>query len=467
MLTRENLFPYQSRATDFIKNNPNCALWVDMGLGKTVSTLSAFADLYHGFEVDKLLVVGPKRVASQVWSNELEEWAHLQGLTVSKVVGTAKQCKDALNTRADIFTINRERICWLEDLIIQGKKQVRRWPWDMVVLDESQSFKSQSAQRWKSMRRLRKLFPRMVQLTGTPIPKGYSDLWAQMYLLDQGKRLGATETAYRERWFTPPGYGEFDWTVKDHAIPEIQEAVSDIVLTLREADYLTLPPVHFNPIKIKLSDEIRAKYKRLERDFILETFKGTTVTAVNAAVCRGKLLQLANGSIYVDGDGNFEELHDEKIEALLELLEFLPPPVLIGYSYKADKTRLARALTKFCGKRAVWRHLDKDADFEAFAAGQVEYGLAHPASMGHGLNALYKSGSENAVWFGLTDNLEWYLQFNARLSGGHRRAGRNVAIHHLLCEDTQDIRTYALLGKKDATQEDLKRDLVKLAQGLK
>jgi SNF2 family DNA or RNA helicase len=466
MLSRANLYPYQHRAIEFIKKHPNCALWVDMGLGKTVSALTAFGDMFHSFDVDKALVVAPLRVARQVWSDEIDEWSHLQGLRVAKIIGTPEQRLRAMaDTRADIYTINREQISWLEEQIIHGKKQVRKWPWDTVILDESQSFKSQTAQRWKSLRRLRRLFDKCVQLTGTPVPNGYGDLWAPLYLLDRGERLGETETAYLERWFEPPDmYSTYSWSLKDHAEKEIQAAVADLVLTMRAEDYLDLPPVLNNTVTVKLSDRVLKKYKKLERDYIMETFAGATVTAVNAAVCRGKLLQLANGSIYLNPQREYEELHDEKIEALLELLEFLPTPVLIGYGFVADKSRLGVALDKFCRSKQTWRVLNKDEDFDAFGAGQIDYAIAHPASMGHGLNKLYKSGSENAVWFGLTDNLEFYQQFNARLTGGHRRVGRNVVIHHILCEDTQDENTYALLTAKGATQDDLKKNMVELAK---
>lgn len=257
MLTRENLYPYQHRAIEFIKKHPNCALWVDMGLGKTVSALTAFADMFHSFDVDKALVVAPLRVARQVWADEIDEWSHLQGLRVSKIVGTEQQRLRAMDATADIYTINREQVAWLEEQIIHGKKQVRRWPWDMVILDESQSFKSQTSQRWTSLRRLRRLFDRCVQLTGTPVPNGYGDLWAQLYLLDRGQRLGETESAYQGRWFEAPDmYSTYSWTLKDHGAKEIQEAVADITLTMRAEDYLDLPPVLNNIVTVKLSDRV-------------------------------------------------------------------------------------------------------------------------------------------------------------------------------------------------------------------
>ncbi|HZT03673.1 MAG TPA: DEAD/DEAH box helicase [Steroidobacteraceae bacterium] len=463
MRERGDLYPYQNRVVEFIKSHENCAIWVDPGLGKTVSTLTAFADLRDAFDAERMLVVAPLRVARRVWHAEVQDWAHLQGLTVSRIVGTEKQRLAAMAQPAHIHTINRENVQWLENYIAPNRKQVRPWPWDLVTLDESQSFKSQSSQRWKSLRRLRKLFPRCVELTGTAAPNGYGDLWSQMFLLDRGARLGQTETAYRDRWFNPPEFGGFTWTIKEHAKAEIQQAVADITLVMRAEDYLDLPPVQYNRISVPLSPAIMKKYRALSREYILELGSGKLVTAVNAGVCRSKLLQLANGAIYVD-ERKYEVLHDEKLEALAEVLEGLPRPALIAYAFRHDRERLARFMGKFCGSHARFAFLDNDRAFDLFAAGQLDYGIAHPGSMGHGLNDLYRSGAEHAVWFGLTDNLEYYLQFNARLTGGHRRRGKAIVIHHILCDDTQDEETYSLITRKGATQDDLTSSLVRLAR---
>lgn len=475
MLTREQLYPYQGKASAFVKANPFCALWKDMGLGKTVSALTAGLDLIQSFEVRKILVIAPVRVARKVWSDEIKRWAHLQGLTISCCVAGEQQMtgmeadwrrRDLLKVGADITTINREQMQWLESLYIQGKRQIRHWPWDMVIVDESQSFKSQSSYRWKSLNRLRRLCSRFVELTGTPAPNGYADLWSQLYLLDRGKRLGESESAFQERWFDPPSYESYGWTLKEgYAAREIQDAVSDIVLTMRAEDYLALPPIVYNTIKIQMPDAARVKYKRLAKAYMYETYSGKVVTAVNAAVCRGKLLQLANGAIYVDSKRNYEVLHDAKIEALLETLEGLPAPVMIGYGFDSDVKRLAAPLEKFCGKTKTWRILSSDADFDAFRKGEIDYAVLHPASAGHGLNDLHLSGSEQLVWFGLTNNLEFYQQLNARLTGGHRRMGKNVVIHHLIMEDTADEDTLELLTRKDATQDALTRRMADIARG--
>lgn len=466
MLARDNLYPYQNRAIDFIKTHPNCAIWKDPGLGKTVDTLTAFSDLINSFEASRMLVVAPKRVAQRVWDAEVAEWSHLQGLRVAKIIGTPRERRAAISARADIWTINRENVKWLEEEFVVNRRLVSSWPWDTVVLDESQSFKAQSSQRFKSMRKLRPLFPRCVQLTGTPAPNGYSDLWSQLFLLDRGERLGHTETAYRQRWFTED-YSGYGWTLREGAAKEIQAAIADITLVMRAEDYLDLPPVTYNKVMVSLSPAVMDRYRKLAKYCIYEA-KQKTITAVNAGVLRSKLLQLANGAIYVDEHRNYETLHEEKIHALEEVLDGLPRPVLIGYSFVADRLRLAESLNRLCkGAHRTWRHLDGNNDFDAFAAGSVDYGLAHPGSMGHGLNDIYKSGAENAVWFGLTDNLEFYQQFNARLTGGHRRVNRAVVIHHVLCDNTQDVETFGLITRKGVTQDDLTRSIVNLARSVR
>lgn len=463
MRLREDLYPYQKKVVEFIKSHLNCAIWLDPGLGKTVSTLTAFTDLRYEFDAERMLVVAPLRVARRVWHAEVEEWAHLQGLEVSRILGTPDERIRAINTQADVYTINREQVQWLEEYIAPNRKQTRPWPWDMVVLDESQSFKSQSSRRWKSLRRLRKLFPRCVQLTGTPAPNGYSDLWSQIFLLDRGERLGQTETAYRERWFNLDWSG-FNYTLKDHAANEIQGLLADLTLVMRAEDYIDLPPVQYNRVNVPLSASVMKQYRKLQRSFVLEFLGGSVkILAANAAVCRSKLLQLANGAVY-NAEGKYEVVHDEKLAALEEILDGLPRPVLIGYSFRSDRERIAESLRRICGSTRKWAFLEDDRAFTRFGSGEIDYGVAHPASMGHGLNDLYKSGAEHAVWFGLTDNLEYYQQFNARLTGGHRRAGKNVVIHHILCDDTQDEETYDLITRKGATQDDLTSSIVKLAK---
>lgn len=456
MFDRCDLHPYQQRGIEFIKAHANCALWVDMGLGKTATTLTAFLDLLAEFDVRRMLVIAPLRVARRVWSDEIDTWAHLKHLTISRMVGTAQQRLAALRTAADIHTLGRENVQWLEAQFIQDNKQVMHWPWDMVVLDESQSFKSQSSKRWKSLRRLRKLFPRMVQLTGTPAPNGYGDLWSQFYLLDQGQRLGRTKTAFVDRWFTLEGYGQFKTPVlKRDADTEIHTAVSDIVLSLREEDYLDLPEVMHTFVRVQLPDEAMRVYKKMEREYRSEV-AGTPLTAVNAGVLDGKLLQLANGAVYIKGK-EWVEFHTEKLQALEELLEGISGKLLIAYHYVHDLERI-QAVLRNTGRS--WAVLRSDASFIQWADGQYEIGVLHPASAGHGLNSVYKAGAEDIIHFGLNASLELFQQVNARLTGGHRRAGKNIRVHSIIADGTKDEDYVELIQGKHDQQAGLKAALV-------
>lgn len=466
MRDRSDFYEHQGLVVEFEKSHPNCAIWVPMGGAKTVSTLTAVKDMMDSFEVSKALVIAPLRVARKVWSDEVGEWSHLTGFKVSKIIGDVKQRLKALNTPADIHTINRENTVWLTEQFIQEKKQIRHWPWDLVILDEAQSFKSQSAKRWKALRRVRRLFLRMVQLTGTPIPNGYQDLWAQMYLLDGGKRLGASESAYLEKYFIEKrGDGYSTWYLKPGAKEQIQDAIKDIVLAIRLEDYFDLPDVPFNAVRVALSPAALATYRKFERTYIAE-FEGTVVSAASAGVCAGKLLQLSNGSIYTgEGSGAFALFHDEKLNALIELLDGCDGPVLVAYGFRSDAQRIAGVLEKYCkevGK--VWRRADSDADLQEFADKKIDYLLLHPASCGHGLNDMYKSGCTNIVWVGLTNNLEHFQQLNARIAGGLRVLGRKVMIHAILADDTCDADTFAALTAKGATQDGLTRALVRSDQ---
>lgn len=426
-----------------------------MGAGKCVTTLTAFVDLQASFEALHMLVIGPLRVARMVWNAEVKEWAHLQHLTVVPIVGTVQQRMKALRTPADIHTIGRENTQWLEAQFIQNGKQTVRWPFDTVVLDESQSYRSQSSQRWKSMKRLRRLFPRMIHLTGTPASNGLGDLWAQFYLLDGGARLGATESAFRERWFNPPTHEFGKWLPREQSQAEISRAVADITLSLNESDYLDLPPVVENFVRVQLSPAAMQTYKKMEREFIAEV-KGKTLTAVNAGVLDGKLLQLAGGAVYTGEGREWVLFHDEKLAALEEMLEGIDGKVLVAYAFQHDLKRIEKALERSGRKWAVLR---TDASFEAWARGEYDVGALHPGSAGHGLNSVYKAGAEDIIHFGFNASLELYQQVNARLTGGHRRQGRNVKIHHIVADGTRDDDYVSLLKSKACTQDTLTRSL--------
>ncbi len=447
------MYQYQHRAVEWmretLKKFGGCALWVDMGLGKTIITLTAIIDMLFDFEIDKVLVIAPLRVARKTWADEVQEWAHTQGLTVSLIIGTPEQRRAAMKADADIYCINRENTKWLVDEHVHGRKLVQKWKWDTVVIDESSSFKSRAAKRWQSLRKVRQLFNYCVELTGTPSPNGLMDLWSQIYLLDKGARLGKTLTAFRDRWFDPPGYNQFKWTAKAHAEQEIMERLKDICLTLREEDYLELPPVVRNYIPAYLGPEERKQYQTLERHYVVE-INEKDITAVNAGVLAGKLLQLANGAVYTTAP-MWEAFHDGKIEVLLEILEQTEGPVMICYNFKSDLARLKTALTH---AKYDWDLLTDTKSEDRWNRGETDILLLHPGSAGHGLN-LHLSGSEHLIWFGLNWSLELYQQANARLIGGHRRKKRNVVIHHIVTEGTMDDDVIAALQDKDATQDRL------------
>lgn len=459
MLDRCDFKPYQDYGVEFLKTHDNCAAWMFMGAGKTVMAETAFADLQDSLQAKHMLAIGPKRVARRVWSDEVDEWQHLRGLSVERIVGSEDECFTAMRTAADIHTIGRERIPWLKAQFLDGRgksgKLKFRWPWDVVVADESQSFKSQSSQRWKALSDLRPYFPRLWKLSGTPSPNGYSDLWSQFFLLDRGERLGETEADYKGRWFTPPTGMFAKWNLSIAGAVQIQDVLRDIVLSLREEDYLDLPPITNNFIRVTLSAAALATYKKFAREYIAEV-AGHTLSAVNAGVLDGKLLQLANGACYIGKDREWVLFHDAKVDALDETLEGLTGKALVAYSYKHDLARIQKvceARSKEDGK--TWCILKTDDSFDRWARGEVDWGILHPASAGHGLNDMYKAGCEDIIHFGLTNNLEWYDQVNARIGGGHRRVGRNIRVHHIVADATRDDDYVKLLRNKALTQDGL------------
>lgn len=434
-----NPYPYQRRAIQHILDNPAAGLFLDMGLGKTVITLTAVAELMHDrFEVGKTLVIAPLRVADSVWTAEAEKWGHLRYLKISKVLGDRKKRMAALETPADIYVINRENIPWLVE------HYRRRWPFDMVVIDELSSFKSSNAKRFRALRKVRPLIRRIVGLTGTPAPNGLIDLWPQIYLLDQGERLGKTVTQYRDQFFRPGkrnGHIVYEWIVKDP--DEIYRRVEDIVISMKASDWLDMPEKIERIVKVKLPEEARQKYKQLERDLILR-FTDGDVVAANGAVLVNKLLQLAQGAAY-DENGDVKFFHDEKLNALEDVIEASAgKPVLAFYIYQHD---LARIQKRFPQARV----LKSSREVSEWNAGKIPLLLAHPASAGHGLNL--QAGGNIICWFGLPHSLELYEQANARL---YRQGQREkVIIHHLVAADTFDEAVMEALKRKAVTQQDL------------
>lgn len=410
-------------------------MFLDMGLGKTVITLTAIAELMHDrFEVVKVLVIAPLRVAESTWEEEKKKWDRLRHLKISKVLGTEKERIAALKTSADIYIINRENVKWLVDLYRTN------WPFDMVVIDELSSFKSPKAKRFRALRKVRPFIKRIVGLTGTPAPNGLIDLWPQIYLLDQGERLGKTLTGYRERYFEPDKRNQnviFSWKPKEGAEDAIYKKLSDICVSMRAEDYLDLPERIDNVIPVSLSKEAMEKYKRLERDMLLP-LADKDIVANTAAILASKLLQMANGAVY-DEEGGVQEIHDEKLRALEEVIEAANgKPVLVYYAYRHDLDRLKKFL-KNC------RILNTPEDIKEWNKGSIPVMLAHPASAGHGLNL--QTGGNIIMWFGLTWSLELYQQANGRL---HRQGQKeNVIIHHLIAKGTMDESVMKVLKNKE------------------
>lgn len=410
-------------------------------MSKTVSTLTAINDLmYDYFDISKVLVIAPKRVAEDTWTTEAEKWDHLNHLTISKVLGSAKERKAALAAEADIYVVNRENVRWLVEYL--GK----RWNFDMLVIDELSSFKSHKSQRFKYLKRVLPLVDRVVGLTGTPAPNGLMDLWPQIYLLDQGQRLGKNITAYRNRYFFPSkmnGHIVYAYEPKEGADQAIQRQIGDITVSMKAEDYLQLPERIVNDIQIKLDPKVMKKYQELEREQIME-LDGEVITALQAATVYNKLLQLANGSIY-DDEKNIIELHDQKIEALKGIIdEAQGHPVLVFYNFKHDYQKLKKAFPDA-------RTLNGSADIKDWNAGKIDLLLAQPASMGHGLNI--QAGGHIIVWYGLNWSLELYQQANARL---YRQGQKEtVIIHRLIARGTVDEEVIKRLEHKDVTQESL------------
>lgn len=435
-------YPHQQAGIDWITGHPAGALFWGMGTGKTVTTLTAVDRLLNDYLEDgPVLVIAPKRVAENTWSKEADKWEHLRHLRVSRVMGTVKQRYAALMAPADVYVINRENVVWLVELM---QKWPGGWPFGIVVIDELSSFKAASAKRWKALRRVRGRIRRIIGLTGTPRPNGLEDLWPEIYLLDQGERLGRTLTAFRSRYLVPEkmnGHIVYSYRPKDGAEAEVYDRLSDICMSIRKEDVLRLPGQIYEDIELTPPPSLLKKYKQFERDKVLECLdaEGQIVAGTEAALTN-KLLQFANGAIY-DTDGGVHLLHDIKLDALEELLEEAGGEnVLVLYAYKHDAERIRQ--------RIPCRSLDRPEDIDAWNRGEIPVALAHPASIGHGLNL--QEGGHIIVWFGLTWSLELYQQANERLN---RPGQQHVCrIYHLILKGTHDERVLKALTNKDKGQ---------------
>ena len=433
---------YQRYATDFILAHPEAAILLDMGLGKSVISLTAIWELcLNRFEIGRVLVIAPLRVARDTWPAEIQKWDHLRGLTYSVVVGTEKERRAALMRSASVFILNRENVQWLvEDSGIP-------FAFDMIVIDELSSFKSWQAKRFKSLLKVRPDVKRIVGLTGTPSSNGLMDLWAEFRILDLGKRLGRFITHYRDAFFLPDKRNQqqvFTYKPRPGAEEEIYRRISDMTISMRATDHLKMPERVENRVVVRMDDREREIYDRMKADLIVQ-IKGQEIDAVNAASLSGKLCQMANGASYTE-DHSVVQIHDQKLDALEDLIEGANgKPLLVAYWFKHDLARIQKRFPQA-------REIRTSKDITDWNAGDIPVALIHPASAGHGLNL--QAGGNTLVWFGLTWSLELYQQTNARLWRQGQTAG-TVIIHHIITEDTIDERIMDALERKDKTQSAL------------
>jgi SNF2 family DNA or RNA helicase len=444
-MREEDLHGYQNTAVNHIINNTHCALFLEMGLGKTVSTLTAIKRLMlDELDIVNALVIAPKRVAESVWSAECEKWEHLNGFKISKITGTESERRQALTRKADIYIIGRDNVSWLCG--IYGGSML---PFDMLVIDELSSFKNPQSVRFKALRAVQPSFKRVVGLTGTPAPNGLIDLWSQLYLLDRGERLGKFIGNYRDNYFKPDkrnGAIVYKYKVSEENEKRIHDRISDICMSMKAEDYLQLPGRIDNIISIKFPKKLQQQYDEFEREQVLELFAGGEITVANAAALNNKLLQFANGAVY-DGASNYHVVHDLKIEAMQELVENANgKPVLIAWTYRSDMERLKIALKAYNPKE-----LKTDQDITDWNQGKIQVLMMHPASGGHGLNL--QAGGSIIAWYGNTWSLELLQQLNARLD---RQGKKEVTIiHKLVALNTMDEEVIASQESKELGQDRL------------
>lgn len=429
---------YQMYATQFIIDHPCAGLLLDMGCGKSVITLTALWELaFDYFEISKVLVIAPKRVAEDTWRKEIEKWEHLKDLTYSIVLGSKEQREKALSKKALIYIINRENVQWL----IANHK----WDFDTVVIDELSSFKSNKAQRFKALKKVRPMVKRIIGLTGTPAPNSLMDLWSEIYLLDMGERLGRFIGGFRERFFIPDKRNRdviYSYKPKVGAESKIYELISDICVSMKALDHIKMPELITNNVEVEMNSKQMKVYDKFKSDMVL-SINGKELDAPNAAALSNKLLQMANGAVY-DDNKTVVEIHDKKLDALEDLIEAANgKPVLVAYWYKHDKDRIMQ--------RFQAEEINTSADIDKWNKGEMPVALIHPASAGHGLNL--QQGGSTIVWFGLTWSLELYQQLNARL---YRQGQKEtVVIHHIITKDTIDENVIKALEKKDLSQSSL------------
>lgn len=435
MLNKSDLHEYQHKGVKHILEHKNSALFLDMGLGKTITTLTAIEELIYK-DVEKVLIIAPLRVCNSVWVQEAENWEHTTYMTFTNLSGGKANMLKGLKESSDIYLINRENV----KALIETTKG--KWDFDMVVIDESSSFKSYSSQRFKALKKVLHLIDKMVLLTGTPSPNGYMDLWSQIYLLDRGERLGKNITAFRNRYFTKDFMG-WSYEINPYAPAKIQSLIKDVAISMSSEDYLELPDFIPTVLENKLSGKLLKQYKEFEKEMLLD-LDGELITAMSAATLSNKLLQFCSGNIYGE-DGQIHHFHELKLDTLQEIIDSSPDEnLLVGYNYKHELT----ALKKKFPDAVV---LDKEGKaVEQWNRGEIKLLLAHPASAGHGLNL--QKGGKTLIWYGFTWSLELYQQFNKRL---HRQGQKdNVRCIHITVGDIE-YKLMKTLSQKDATQQQL------------
>lgn len=458
MLKRSDLHDYERVAVNWMNEKPYSGLFLDMGLGKTVSSLTCISDLiFNSFEISTVLVIGTKRVAENVWDAEAAKWQHTRHLRVSKIIGTAQQRLAALNAKAEIYTIGRDNVSWL--CAQYGGSNL---PFDMLIVDESSSFKNPSSLRFKALKKVASSFDRVAILTGTPSPNSLIDLWPQIYLLDQGERLGTTITKYRDKYFVPGqrnGYVVYNYRIIKSLANVIQRRIKDICISMKAENYLDMPEKVMNVIELEIPSKLLEAYKDFEAQHVLSIIKDDVVTAANAAALSNKLLQFANGAIY-DEDKNVHEVHKLKLDALEEIVDAAEgKPILVAYNFRHD---LKRIMDRF--KAIKPRMLKTKQDENDWNAGKIRMLVCHPASVGHGLNL--QQGGNTIVWFGLNWSLELTLQLEARLYR-QGQTHEQVVIHLLAIKGTIDNYVIKRVKDKNMTQQDLLKALKHRIQKIK
>lgn len=429
---------YQSYCTDYIINHPFCGIFLDCGLGKSVITLTALWDLLlDRFEMGKVLVIAPKRVAEDTWPKEIAKWEHLRGLTYSLVLGSPKEREEALRKKVDLYIINRENVSWLVEY--------KPWDFDGIVIDELSSFKSNKAERFKSLKKVRPKIQRVIGLTGTPAPNSLLDLWPQIYLLDKGDRLGKFIGGYREKYFMPDKRSKeiiYSYRPREGTEEKIYKQIGDICISMKAEDLLDMPDRIDNSVEVSMDKNELELYKIFKKELVVN-LEGEEIDALNAAGLSNKLLQMANGAVYGE-EKKVVKLHDRKLVALMDLIEMANgKPVLVAYWYKHDKQRILELFNA--------QSIETSQDIDDWNEGKIKVAIIHPASAGHGLNL--QEGGSTIIWFGLTWSLELYQQMNARL---WRQGQKNtVVIHHIITKGTHDEDVMTALEQKDIRQSDL------------